>query len=59
MASGEGNKRRQIATSLLPHFAAICHWCGCGLFRWPNGEGDGVFRKLPADKGKTNAKNSP
>ncbi len=43
--SGEGNKRRQmrhvkrrhIAKNPLPPFVAICHWCECGSFRWPNG----------------------
>jgi hypothetical protein len=53
-----GGKRRHIATSLLPPFVAFCRSGFVQDFSSSQSLGDGVCRKLPADKGKTNARYS-
>jgi hypothetical protein len=54
-ATTGGKLKRQIATNSLPPFAAFCRSVSPPFFP-TNSLGDGVFDKLPADKGKTNAR---
>ena len=53
-----GGKRRHIATSSLPPFVAFCRSGFAVDFSSSQSLGDGVLKKLPADKGKTNARYS-
>jgi hypothetical protein len=56
-AAAKGGKlKRQIATNSLPPFAAFLSLGFEPPFFPTNSLGDGVFDKLPADKGKTNAR---
>jgi hypothetical protein len=65
-----GGKKRQLAANCQRQKASYCDkfvaaFCRYLLPRFCPGFsatislGDGVFRKLPADKGKTTARNSP
>ncbi len=70
MCMTAGGKRRQLAANYQRQKASYCDkfvaaFCRYLLPRFCPGVsatislGDGVFRKLPADKGKTTARNSP
>jgi hypothetical protein len=55
IAATASDKKRQIATSSLPPFVAFYRLGFAPVFSASLSLGDGVCRKLPADKGKTNA----
>jgi hypothetical protein len=57
-ATTGGKLMRQIATSSLPSFVAFCRSDFALDFSSSQSLGDGVSQKLPADKGKTNARYS-